>query len=156
MLLGGLWHGASWKFVIWGALHGLALAFEKLFSGLFTIKKNFFTSIIGVILTFHFVCFCWIFFRAESYQLAFDMLYSIFNNFKVELAIPFIIMYKSVFSLITLGLFLHFLPVKVDILAEKLVVKSPLLIKSLIIIIIIWIVIQVKSADVQPFIYFQF
>jgi len=156
MLLGGLWHGASWKFVIWGGLHGVALALEKLFSGFITIKRNIFLRCVGVLLTFHFICLCWVFFRAETYQHAFDMLRSIIFNFKPELALPFIISYKAVFSFIFLGLVLHFLPQKTDNFFEKLVIKSPLIIKSLLLIAVIWVVIQVKSADVQPFIYFQF
>lgn len=67
MLLGGLWHGASWRFIIWGALHGMALTMHKFYRSRFPKKskrsstwKNF----IRVVITFHFVCFCWIFFRA--------------------------------------------------------------------------------------------
>lgn len=157
MLLGGLWHGASWKFVIWGALHGLALAIEKFFSALFPFRKNnVFTRLISIFITFHFVCLCWIFFRADSYTTAFDMLNRIIFSFKPELALQVIMAYSSVVGLIFLGLVLHFLPEKLDKFAEKLVTKSPLLIKSLILVIVIWIVIQVKSAEVQPFIYFQF
>jgi len=157
MLLGGLWHGASWKFVIWGALHGLALSFEKFFSSIIPFKKtNVFTRLLGIIITFHFVCLCWIFFRADSYKTAFDMINRIIFSFKPELAIQVIMAYADVMVLIFLGLFLHFMPEKLDKFAEKLVTQSPLLIKSLILVIVIWIVIQVKSAEVQPFIYFQF
>jgi len=75
MLLGGLWHGASWAFVVWGGLHGLYLAAHKVFAGKNRIpplnttwdwvKAAFFT-----VLTFHLVCLTWIFFRAGSYDLA--------------------------------------------------------------------------------------
>src|SRR5690606_6858981 len=51
MLLGGLWHGASWKFVIWGILHGLALVVERLFKNLFSIPKNVFSTTIRIVLT---------------------------------------------------------------------------------------------------------
>lgn len=69
MLLGGLWHGASWNFVIWGALHGGYLVFERLV--LFRIpgweSDRSVMKIIRWTLTFHMVCFAWIFFRAKTF-----------------------------------------------------------------------------------------
>lgn len=68
MLLGGLWHGAGWNFVIWGGLHGAALCVHKMFRG--SRQKDQHSSvpvrIICILLTDMFVLFCWIFFRAES------------------------------------------------------------------------------------------
>ena len=68
MLLGGLWHGASWNFVIWGAIHGLWLAIER---SLLQRLPGFNAPFIGMrlfrwFLTFHVVCFAWIFFRAPD------------------------------------------------------------------------------------------
>jgi alginate O-acetyltransferase complex protein AlgI len=67
MLLGGLWHGASWNFVIWGGLHGVALALHKWFAGALqaSIPKPI-RAVLGWATTYAFVCMCWIFFRAES------------------------------------------------------------------------------------------
>jgi len=156
MLLGGLWHGASWKFVIWGAMHGVALALEKMFKPFFKFKANFFTKVLGLLLTFNFVCFCWIFFRATNYEAAVLMMQRIAFNFSPAIAFEVIVGYKYVFMLILLGFALHFTPEKWDLTTEKLVTKAPLLFQALILVVIIWIVIQVKSAEVQPFIYFQF
>ena len=64
MLLGGLWHGASWTFVIWGAAHGLALAFVHLVR---RFSKIAIPSAISWVLTFHFVTLAWIFFRAPDF-----------------------------------------------------------------------------------------
>ncbi|MDD3265791.1 MAG: MBOAT family protein [Burkholderiales bacterium] len=62
-LLGGLWHGAGWTFVFWGALHGLALAIHRLWSKLgFKLNK-----VIGWFITFNFVNVAWVFFRAHSW-----------------------------------------------------------------------------------------
>ena len=64
MLLGGLWHGASWNFVIWGALHGGLLAFERAFG-----KRPFYCALpnpLRVGLTFVIVLFTWVFFRAKD------------------------------------------------------------------------------------------
>jgi hypothetical protein len=59
MFLGGIWHGAAWTFVIWGLIHGGALAIERALG-----RAG------GVFATFHIVCFAWIFFRAETLEAA--------------------------------------------------------------------------------------
>jgi alginate O-acetyltransferase complex protein AlgI len=78
MLLGGLWHGANWTFVVWGWLHGVALAVER-----YIRQSGFLRGILDWkiewtwprrILVFHFVCLSWIFFRAESLGVAASML----------------------------------------------------------------------------------
>ena len=75
MLLGGLWHGASWVFVIWGGLHGLALVLYREWTGWRQVQKPEPLSkqwvfeprpILGALATFYFVCVGWIFFRAQS------------------------------------------------------------------------------------------
>ncbi|WP_298757696.1 MBOAT family O-acyltransferase [uncultured Psychroserpens sp.] len=63
MLLGGLWHGSSWNFVIWGAIHGIALAIEKFTFSKLNIK-NF--NVLGSIWTFTVVLLSWVFFRAQD------------------------------------------------------------------------------------------
>lgn len=76
MLLGGLWHGASWNFVIWGGLHGAFLAFERA-SGLDKKKPENMSAagkLIGWFFTFHLVCLAWIFFRTENMDQAFHVL----------------------------------------------------------------------------------
>ena len=83
MLIGGLWHGAAWTFVVWGAFHGAALCVHKLWMKIAKHDKyykgtpvgNFFSSI----LTYLFVCFCWIFFRAESFETAKRVIMGIVN-----------------------------------------------------------------------------
>jgi D-alanyl-lipoteichoic acid acyltransferase DltB (MBOAT superfamily) len=65
MVLGGLWHGASWNFVIWGALHGTMLGINRAWqrAGLPGVPRA-----VAIVLTFHFVCFAWIFFRAPTFE----------------------------------------------------------------------------------------
>jgi D-alanyl-lipoteichoic acid acyltransferase DltB (MBOAT superfamily) len=71
MLLGGIWHGAGWKFVAWGALHGGGLAAERMLEPwLGRRPRGPAARALGILLVFHFVCFAWIFFRAEDFQLA--------------------------------------------------------------------------------------
>lgn len=82
-MISGLWHGASWTFVVWGALHGLMLLLERYFSMLFKfeIKKEWSgLNVFLVIKTFVITSFIWIFFRAESFQKAKDMFRALTHN----------------------------------------------------------------------------
>ena len=75
MLLGGLWHGANWTFVVWGGIHGAGLAMERGsgFVGNHAFRSNLGRWIRRVII-FHFVCFAWIFFRSPSFDTAWGFL----------------------------------------------------------------------------------
>jgi alginate O-acetyltransferase complex protein AlgI len=66
MLLGGLWHGAAWTFVIWGALHGVVLAGTHALRQAAPGAAAAIPRWVGVVVTFHFVTFAWIFFRAQN------------------------------------------------------------------------------------------
>src|ERR1041384_1769928 len=71
MLLGGLWHGAAWKFIAWGALHGGGLAVERmLHPWLDRYPRGPAGKVIATLVVFHFVCLAWIFFRAEDFAVA--------------------------------------------------------------------------------------
>jgi len=76
MLLSGLWHGANWTFVFWGCLNGLALCGDKMLS-----RKNNSTisRVLGIITTFCFITFTWIFFRADSFSTAWIVIKGIFT-----------------------------------------------------------------------------
>lgn len=79
MILGGLWHGANYTFVFWGLLHGIALCIHKLFMKARKGKKaTVVGSIISVLFTYAFVCICWVFFRAENFSIAMDVLSRMF------------------------------------------------------------------------------
>ncbi|WP_288148486.1 MBOAT family O-acyltransferase, partial [Bacteroides acidifaciens] len=160
MLLGGLWHGASWNFVVWGGLHGLALSCHKGFRQLIGRSKNYrstgFRRLLGGVLTFHFVCFCWIFFRNQTFEGSRTMLYRIFTQFNPQLFGQLVTGYRGVFFLMAVGYLLHFLPDSWQLFCQRRVVRMPLLLQSLLIVAVVYMVIQVKSSEIQPFIYFQF
>lgn len=160
MLLGGLWHGASWNFVVWGGLHGLALAIDKLRMQIFGKSKSRTASVIakifGWIITFNFVSFTWIFFRARGFAQAGIILNRIFYAFNGEIFWQWIEGYRLVAILIAIGYIAHFIPDRMDKGFEWVLRRSPLVIQSLLLAIVIWILFQARSADIQPFIYFQF
>lgn len=80
MLLGGLWHGAAWTFIVWGGIHGGFLAFEQRRraqredEGLAPPPDTFRRRLVGRLVTFHVVCLAWVFFRAPSFDIAWTML----------------------------------------------------------------------------------
>ena len=162
MLLGGLWHGAAVRFILWGGLHGVALALHKLWMGIIPGAKatgaqmHWWSRAAGIFLTFNLVCLGWLMFRAESMQTVSLMLHQIFENFNAAMIPQVAAGYAGVFALIAAGYVLHLLPGRVDAAAQQLVVRAPLAMQVLMAAVMIWCVMQVKSSDIQPFIYFQF
>ncbi len=164
MLLGGLWHGANLRFIVWGALHGMALAIHKTFVELFPDKnpekKSFskwILKVLFVIITFHFVAFCWIFFRAKDFGIAMDMIHNIQNlNFDWHQWTIIAQGYKNVFVLLLIGFVWHFFPARLNNQMQIFFEKMPLLLKALIVAFVFWIVFATASSGAQPFIYFQF
>lgn len=162
MLLGGLWHGASVLFILWGALHGVMLAIDKFVMARFSSFKalgsemSLWRRIVGVLVTFHIVCFGWILFRANSLHTVKQILTQITTNFHPEVLFQFLSGYKGVCFLMILGYLFHFTPDKVQYALQGVLSRSPLLLQALFVIIAIFIVVQVRTAGVQPFIYFQF
>lgn len=157
MLLGGLWHGASWKFVLWGVLHGSALAFERFFGNLIKLPKNYFVKTIQILLTFHFVAFCWLFFRAKDFSTALQLISNIGDlTFDWKQWLVIIQGYQNVFLLILIGFVWHFLPNRVVQFLQKTFGSLPLIGKAIVLAFVFWIVYATASAGPQPFIYFQF
>nr|WP_329905566.1 MBOAT family protein [Porphyromonas pogonae] len=162
MLLGGLWHGAATRFIIWGGLHGVGLAVHKFFLSHFKAFKKTGAEMsplrrfIGVMITFHLVAFGWIYFRASSMDVAANILHQIFYNFHGEILPQFISGYQGVFILMLIGYVLHFLPKRFHNGARGIISNSPFVLQCLYLMVAIFIVYQMKSSGVQPFIYFQF
>jgi alginate O-acetyltransferase complex protein AlgI len=157
MLLGGLWHGASWKFVVWGALHGTQLVIERLCKDYLKLPKNKLTWAISVVLTFHFVAFCWIYFRAKNFDHANQILINISNvTFDFDQMQTIILGYKNVFIIMLIGYLWHFLPSKISAIMETTFGKMPIVLKALVMALTFWLVYAMSTAGPQPFIYFQF
>ena len=160
MLLGGLWHGASLNFVVWGGLHGVALAVHKGLRALLHRPKDYcsrgWRRAGAVVLTFHFVCFCWIFFRNATFEASLTMLRQILTAFHPELFAQLATGYWQVFALMAAGYLLHACPDRWQEAGSRIVARCPLPVQALLLLVVIYVVIQVKSSDIQPFIYFQF
>ncbi|MGE5679380.1 MAG: MBOAT family O-acyltransferase [Bacillota bacterium] len=162
-VLCGLWHGASWAFLFWGALHGFYMAVS-----LFTKKpKNYIYNKLGiknsrilryvqVFITFNLIAFAWIFFRANSFTTAMTVITQIFTFFHGSVIMQFIPGYPLVSLFVALGFIIHFIPKSTELKIQEYFTRTPLLGKAFILAAMIWLVIQVRSAEIQPFIYFQF
>ena len=162
MLLGGLWHGAAIRFVLWGAIHGVALALHKLYMQLFGylgLRKSepyCWQRFLGQVITFHLVCFAWIFFRADSMETALAVITQIKEHFTPEVFLQFVVGYKNVLTLLLVGYLLHFTSRKQELSFRSWVTNLPFLAQVFLFIGVIFLLIQIRSADAQPFIYFNF
>ncbi len=162
MVLGGLWHGAALRFVLWGGIHGIALALHKLWLSVVPgakatgseMKRGW--RIAGIFLTFNLVCFSWLMFRAESMQTVTLMLHQIFFDFNAPVIPQVLTGYTAVFAFIAAGYALHFVPARIDERVRSSVTQAPMVLQVLLMAAMIWSVMQIKSSDIQPFIYFQF
>lgn len=162
MLLGGLWHGAALRFVVWGALHGAALALHKMWlavvpgAKIFGKDMNPVMRLLGIVFTFHLVCLGWLVFRADSMQSAGLMLHQIFSAFNSELIPQVVAGYSGAFLLIAIGYLLHAVPDRGDHWLRGVITRAPMGLQVGMLVCMIWLVMQIKSSDIQPFIYFQF
>jgi D-alanyl-lipoteichoic acid acyltransferase DltB (MBOAT superfamily) len=160
MTVGGIWHGASWNFIIWGVAHGIALVLHKLFfvNQNNEIKKenNWAIKIIGTFITFNFVSLFWILFRAENFQKAFDSVNKIISGFKLNDIIGFYFARKELLLMLSFAFVVIFMHKNVKLFLQKLFIKIPAIIIVLILILFLQFVLQIRSTEIAPFIYFQF
>jgi len=157
MLIGGLWHGAAWKFVFWGGMHGIALALHKaLKPRLDKLPKNWFITALSWFVTFHFVIFLWIYFRAQSFQQAMDVITQITTAFDWSYLSPFVQVRSLWVVMVLVGFAMHIPTIAMNSKIEQKFIATPYWAKVLIFIVVIQLILQFKLEDVQPFIYFQF
>ena len=153
MLLGGLWHGAAWKFIAWGALHGGGLAVERMLEpwiGRRALSPA--AKIIATLIVFHFVCLAWIFFRAEDFAVASLYIGGLASGWGegVQQAGPFVV------ALIAIGLAGQFTP---DALFERVALafaRVPSWGLGAMAGIVVALINALGPEGVAPFIYFRF
>jgi len=159
MLLGGLWHGAAWRFVLWGGLHGIGLALHKVWNHIIPGRRSVdsvLTRFFSVFLTFNFVTFCWLFFRAESIEKIGTIFSRIQYGFWPGNVIEMLLSYSSVLVTISAGYILHFLPVRVKESYRGLFIRMPVVVKMVVVYLVGIILYNMQTIDIQPFIYFRF
>jgi alginate O-acetyltransferase complex protein AlgI len=150
MVLGGLWHGAAWTFLAWGALHGGVQVVERIGRAAFGDRRVI-HPVLGVLITFHIVCLGWILFRAENFDLAMQVLIGLGRWWQ-----PAAMVTPLLLTLIVGGLAMHWLPPRaIEGLAERLK-TAPSLTLALLLGVAFLLVEAVRPDGVAPFIYFQF
>jgi len=161
MFIGGLWHGANFTYIIWGLMHGIALAIHKLWIEksqyvLFEFRKSKLYDAIAAFITFQFVCIAWIFFRAENMTKAKAMFTQIKHQFNLEKFGSFWLNYHNVILMIALGLLVHLFPRKISIKLINQLSKEGILGYMFVFFVFVLIYGFFKSAEPILPIYLQF
>jgi alginate O-acetyltransferase complex protein AlgI len=156
MLLGGLWHGASWKFVLWGGIHGAGLALEKLLRIPDRLNRSRTRRIVGTVVTFHIVAACWILFRSPTLSDALDFFSRLGTAVDLATFSKVLAAFPAVFLLMAAGYLLQLLPWSWDAWWERGLLSIGWIGRLLVLALAAWVAIQVRGAQIQPFIYFQF
>jgi alginate O-acetyltransferase complex protein AlgI len=156
MFLAGLWHGASVRYVAWGLLHGAWLSLEKLFNVPALVERSRAARAVFFVITFHFICFAWIFFRAESWDTAFAMLSRIASGVDPG-AVPYLAHgYALAAFLFVLAVGAHVFHEHLTEAGAWMLARAGFVLQTAFVVAIIFISLQMRSAKLQPFIYFQF
>ena len=157
MLIGGLWHGAAWKFVFWGAMHGAGLAVHKACRPwLDRLPDRYWIKALAWTLTMIYVSLLWVFFRADSWTDSWLIIQNIFTNFSLDYIVPFIKARYVWLVMMTFIIAVHAIPLRWHDRMVDLFVKAPWPVKLFGFIVVVQLVIEFMSENVAPFIYFQF
>jgi D-alanyl-lipoteichoic acid acyltransferase DltB (MBOAT superfamily) len=173
MLLGGLWHGAAWTFVVWGGIHGAALSVTRFYQEKRAARTSVraanappdgahptvarpgvarpVTYVLSVLATFHVVCAAWIFFRADSFRAARVMFSQIasLSTYHPNLSAP-------VVAILALGLVSHFVPERWYQRSQHAFIQMPAPAQAAALFCVALILRRMASAEAVPFVYFQF
>jgi len=149
MMLGGLWHGAAWTFLIWGGIHGGALSAERWLSGRFDTSRV--PTWLAWLVTFHVVCLAWVFFRAPDLGTAFEVLGRVGASGPTELVTPVIV------ALAAGAVAMQAVPSDFWRRAEAWFVARPMAMQGVALGLLMVVVdAAVGQQGVAPFIYFRF
>lgn len=160
MVVGGLWHGASENFVIWGSMNGLALIFYQYWKKISPYETSTAWGIRAwrIFLTFNFITFTRIWFRLDEAGEPLKMIDHIYRHFDFswEVFVKVLQTYQTVFWLILIGFILHWLPQSWKEKATSAFAKVPFLFQAIGIALSVFLMYQAISDTFKPFVYFQF
>lgn len=157
MLIGGLWHGAAWKFVFWGAMHGVGLAVHKATLPLTRrLPDTWWVRAVGWSVTMVYVSLLWVFFRADSWLDSWLIIKNIFTNFSIDYIGPFLSARWMWVVMMTVIITAHALPPGVIDRLSTAFVRLWWVVKLIVFLAVVQLVLEFAGEDVAPFIYFQF
>jgi alginate O-acetyltransferase complex protein AlgI len=152
MLLGGLWHGANFTFVVWGGIHGAALAIERAVFGKAADQQVSGLRRVGqVFVTFHLVTLAWVFFRSETFEKA-SLFFSRFGT----LSTYHPNLDYRVMLVLAVGLGSHYVPERLYEATRERFAISPAVLQGAALFLVALAVRALASAEAVPFVYFQF
>jgi alginate O-acetyltransferase complex protein AlgI len=159
----GLWHGIGWNFLIWGVMHGVALAIQRSWSSATrgmkkgrgaTFKKV--NRVTGIFLTFSFVSVAWVFFRMDTPEESIMVFKQIAGNFYLRGLQAFIVAYYPVLLMIAAGYVLHFIPETIQTTIHKGLIPLSWPWKALIAVAMVTLIVYFKTLGSAMPIYIQF
>lgn len=156
MTLGGLWHGADWKFVWWGIGHGILLISHKLFVKWIGVNEYKIWSFVSWLMTFTSVVILWIPFRAKNISDSFTIIKALFKGLDWNTLVIFSYQNWTFVLLLFIGFAMTLLPTKLKEKIRQFYIQESFVVKFVLIVVLIQIMYEIQSTEIQPFIYFQF
>ncbi len=157
MLVGGIWHGANWNFIVWGAGHGVALCVHKLLlPRLKAVENTRIVTIASGFATFVVVTLLWVFFATPDTATAWSIISGTVSRFDVAY-IPVLISRRPLLCLLmTIAMVSHFIPMTYSDRARHMFVNTSWWLRLVVLLVVVQLVLQVSGSDVHPFLYAGF
>jgi len=160
MLIGGLWHGASWTFVIWGGMHGAALAADKLFGrGGKTAPEGAFAkprAVLGWFFTLNLVVFLWIFFRAHDLSVVGSILGRLGHGWHAQGIVEMASARRALVAIMAIGAGLSLAPRRLSSTLVRGFASAPAPVRAGVFVVLAQCIVQMRGTEITPFLYFQF
>jgi len=160
MIVGGLWHGASQNFVMWGAMNGIALVLFNYWKNISPYEKSslFVTKMWKVFITFNFITFTRIWFILQDDNAPFNFLKNIGNQFNLtaETFGKALWTYQVVFIILGIGFIVHWIPQRIKDKGVLMYSKTPIALQVISIALALFLIYQAVSDESKGFVYFQF
>ena len=158
MLLGGLWHGATLNFIVWGGLNGIGIVVYKFWKRISPYEKikTLPVHFWKVFNTFIFISATRVFFRAEDMDQANEVFKKIWNDLHMSQLVPILEHYWREFAMMTIAFIVHWLPTDVKWQYKKIFIKAPVWAKIMIVVLTVMLIFQTMSTELKPPIYFSF
>jgi D-alanyl-lipoteichoic acid acyltransferase DltB (MBOAT superfamily) len=160
MLLGGLWHGASWMYLLWGGYHGVLLSLHKLVKKLWRLPASWVGTrpvvVANIMITMVLTVAGMMLFRSPSLSHVAVMWHQILTDFRPQVVVPFIQGYPVIVALLVAGYMLHFLPRRLSEGACRHFTLMPLAVQALLLAVVLFVVIQTRQSSLVPFLYLKY